>query len=899
MREAALAYNERAWAMDLAVAIADYARTHEGCIRRATGEYGLHRLGAHTLFPDLLLFADESFDLCLQGWELKFPETSVDDATLLDNAKSKAAALGLRTFIVWNVNHAVLWQCEQEADVWVRMREWTLRHPLTRESVAEHRTEWLSLLRTLLADLNDWFAGRMFRRMGVPFERTVEAAVLALVTGGQGLLAKRIDALAIDDRKVGVVLARWVTLCRCTTIRGLQASKALANTVLLGWTLRLVAAHGMADTYAALRRFCAESLPTTAAETLKQLKTITAQCDHAHLFGEGPLDACLPETLWEAVCAFHSYLRTVAVSSPNRLRLQRLLERLIPEARRKSWGQFPTPSALARLMVGVAGPTREPMWDPCCGTGTIAQALCEVRERMGETPVQARSAVWASDIDDFALRLTSLALSHPEAAHKPIRVFAADATRLPAHDRVTLVHPDTGVETSAPLPSFGLIISNLPFVRFEDAPSAPLPDGLGGRADYAMAVLFALGRHLSPTGRMAVLLPNAWFGTAWGRKAFEELLARYDVEAVVVSGKGRWFANAKVVVSLLLLAQKGQSPYGKTCAFVETGRAIEAWDEAYLRDLECAIVAHQPCREPDGWRVRICPIDRVCAWLQDGLALTTAFAGMGWWEAVRPNLCPIRDIFHVGRGVRWGWDAFFYPSHPHGIEPDYLKPLVKTPATQTRLLATPDGTAFCCDRALDALQADGHTGALAWIESLRSERLGHSSVAANGDDWYRVSPGVAFDFAVPLNPYRRHLVLRLPEQCVLNQRFTGLAIRPAWRNRQALLHALLNSMVMALLCEAVGFGRGEGVLDMSAAAFSALSMPDPDRVDVAHERTIVSTFEPLLRREILPLREEFLRTDRLRFERTVLEAFGLGRQFDEIMADLFVLQDIRLAVIKR
>ena len=56
------------------------------------------------LFPDVLLFGDRATARILQGWELKMPDTSILDAEFRQNAEAKARALGLDSFLLWNVS---------------------------------------------------------------------------------------------------------------------------------------------------------------------------------------------------------------------------------------------------------------------------------------------------------------------------------------------------------------------------------------------------------------------------------------------------------------------------------------------------------------------------------------------------------------------------------------------------------------------------------------------------------------------------------------------------------------------------------------------------------------------------------------------------------------------------
>lgn len=112
MTNAKLQYNERAWAIDLISHINGFLSGANLSIKRASGENTL-KTGQGLFFPDVLLYEDQSSGKVLQGWELKMPDTPIDNYELIDNAKKKAHALGLNSFVVWNVSTAILYIATQ------------------------------------------------------------------------------------------------------------------------------------------------------------------------------------------------------------------------------------------------------------------------------------------------------------------------------------------------------------------------------------------------------------------------------------------------------------------------------------------------------------------------------------------------------------------------------------------------------------------------------------------------------------------------------------------------------------------------------------------------------------------------------------------------------------------
>ena len=86
--------NERSWGIDLISCINEFLIDKELVIKRAGGENSL-KAPKNTMFPDVLLFGDSQSARVLQGWELKMPDTDIDDEEFINNAHTKAKILKL------------------------------------------------------------------------------------------------------------------------------------------------------------------------------------------------------------------------------------------------------------------------------------------------------------------------------------------------------------------------------------------------------------------------------------------------------------------------------------------------------------------------------------------------------------------------------------------------------------------------------------------------------------------------------------------------------------------------------------------------------------------------------------------------------------------------------------
>ena len=116
-----LNYNERSWVIDLISEINLVSSNRTTFQFRATGEQTLTTSDGK-LFPDLIL-QDENLNV-IQGWECKFPDTSILDDDLLSNAKIKAETLNLESFLVWNVKEACLYLKNNDSGEFEPKKNW-------------------------------------------------------------------------------------------------------------------------------------------------------------------------------------------------------------------------------------------------------------------------------------------------------------------------------------------------------------------------------------------------------------------------------------------------------------------------------------------------------------------------------------------------------------------------------------------------------------------------------------------------------------------------------------------------------------------------------------------------------------------------------------------------------
>lgn len=73
------------------------------------------------------------------------------------------------------------------------------------------------------------------------------------------------------------------------------------------------------------------------------------------------------------------------------------------------------------------------------------------------------------------------------------------------------------------------------------------------KSDYYYYIIIYLHSLLDDSGRIGLILSNSWLATDSGRELFKAISFYYDIESITISGRGKWFFNANVMSSILIL----------------------------------------------------------------------------------------------------------------------------------------------------------------------------------------------------------------------------------------------------------------------------------------------------------------------------------------------------------
>lgn len=904
MGKITLNYNERAWAIEVISQINIICSKYNFSIKKAGGENTL-KTEEKNLFPDLLLFGDESSGIVLQGWELKMPDTPITDTEFINNARMKAEKMGLNSFVLWNAREAVLYAQKDEG--FVAIENWCVAGIEIREDVKRLENEWKNTLIEIISYLSNFFTNTQYRSVNL-VEFSSNLYVDALRTY-KNILIANISKKFTTNYNLEIEAEGWIRENFSESEYKNRKKEIMAEYIILSWLNRFIFSHYLKTFNSSAKVIENISLNSQFEEVVAIFDEITKQCDFMNVFALRFGDTYIDDIFLSYLLQINELLKNFNFNVIESQYLHSVIDNALTSSRKKIAGLFSTPQNLANYLVGITLDNREGhIIDPCCGTGTIAKAIYMEKKKKQIPSHEAMKQVWASDKFIYPLQLCSIALSDSEAKGSLVRVFRSDVFELEGGKKYSFIDPYLNKKITKELPMMHAIVSNLPFISFgsreEITKKIACIEGyenlsLSKRSDLYAYIIFYLKTLVEDRGKIGVVTSNSWLGVEWGEEFKKYLSEHFNILSVVCSGSGRWFKNAKVVTTILILQKRGKkNDIGKEISFVTTELPIEKWDRETLDEM---IIATRGKIFSSYISKKIYSIEKIRQYEQMGVAWNALFSDLGWIEKIQNKIDIANKHLSFSRGERRGWDEMFYPNGEHNIEQEYLKPALLTPKKiSKKLIVELNDVAFCCSDSIEMLQEKNHCGAIQWIEKFRYATNTKNKplplvLARKNLEWYEMKSEVKADMVIPINPDERICVYRLKEEGLVNQRFMLLKAKES-KNTE-LLHALLNSVIGIFYIESNGFGRGDGVLDLNLEVFSKkIHILNPNLINDSEKKRILESFQPLLKREVEKLMDELAMEDRREFDQTVLDVFDIRVELDEIYKSLKRIFKIRRTV---
>ncbi len=910
-------YNERSWAIDLISDINLWTKDKQVLIKRAGGESTL-REGKKSLFPDVLIFGDEQSGKILQGWELKMPDTKIDNQELIDNATKKAKILGLNSFLVWNVSVAVLYKIENNESISV-LHTWNdLNYIKTREEVLKNSKKIKKVLYGILEELNDFIQNGQIKTSSA-LDVLDSEDVSTLIHRNVGSYVSNLEEKIKQDTNLQNELNLWWRYAKNDYPDEKNKFFVLARNNLLYLINKFLLAHILKSYQAEASIVDQINHTVSLVDGLSIFRKLSKKLDFWNVFQTLPFENYITEEIWNDLINFNEFLKTLKFNAIKKELLHDLISHTIYRNKRKLAGQFTTPIKLADALVSFSMTNRQGhSFDPACGSGTIARSI--YYKKKGQLGFkEALKTTWCSDKFALPLQLATFNMIDPEAMGEIIQVFREDATNIRIGAMIKFRDPFNGEIKERKVPKFSLIASNLPFVRQEDIrilnpnveninnfikEKTGLPDLiLDGRTDLYGYLPFYFWSLLEDSGTLAIIVSNSWLGTKWGDTFYQILEKFYKIKAIITSGNGRWFDNTKVVTNLIILNKKRvNETHGEKTKFVILKKTINSYSKDEINELTALISLKEKLSEEDV-EINSYTQNEIKKITNLGLNLNSLFADSRWLNDLSKYLISANELFNIARGERRGWDNMFYPESNSGIERDYLKPVLKTPRSIKKLLAEPDAEAFCCDKTIEELKEKGHNGAINWInrfKGLTNEKgksLPEALIRAN-TNWYTMKSDTMGEIVTNINFGDRLFFAMFNEPTFVNQRLIRFTKKTEGLNTK-LCHALLNSTLGLFYLEAMGTGRGEGALDLSKNKIEKdLKMINPNLYSQPQVKEILGKFKILENRKISSVEEELGFDDRNELDKAILEPLGLSGLRKYIKKSLKTLYKVRSSVNK-
>lgn len=914
---AKVTYNERSWAIDVISAIEVFLANKSWHFKGAGGESTISN-NKKSLFPDVLLFKDQTKDIIVQGWELKMPDTQINDAELISNAIKKAQILKRDSFLLWNVKSAVLYV--RNGENFEIHKSWNDININSRLEVKPNEQLWRELLYEILADLNNFFESGEIPEVTSQEILSIDE-VIDVVLENTNNTADTLKARARINRQLDAEINLWWN--SSSSEYGFSSTQTehklatLSMVVLTDWVFKIIFAHILKRHFNEAKEIETIERSTSIVDAMEILTSISQKCNFWNIFSPNLGQQYISETAWSELTELNQFLSTVNIEAIEIEILHQLLQSTIATAKRKVAGQFSTPKKLADLLTRLTIDDKTKIViDPCCGTGTIIKQAYELKEEYEINPNEILNTIWASDKHSFPIQLSTLSMAKPSNIGRIINVFNSDVIELNQGDTIQFRNPNNGELVEKEFPIVDYVVSNLPFIKSKEMKvlnphivdindwikeEADTTDTLSGKSDIFAYIPFYLHQFLSENGKIGLILSNAWLGTDYGEIFLELFQKFFKIELVVISGKGKWFDNADVVTTILVASKKNpQTPTSNDSeiSFCTLNDKLEEIDD--IRTLSDNIIVNV---ESENLTINRYSIAQINSFEDFGIPWSGYFSNLSWVANVRDRFINTSDIFHFTRGERRGWNPMFYPASGHNIEQEYIKPVLKHLRDTTNLECVPNAEAFCCSRSIEELENLGHNGAIAWIRSFENQRNGTNRplpevLAKPNMHWYEMSTENMADFVANVNYDKSLFIAKFENRSFIDQRMIGFSIRDEYQEEnKTLFLALLNSTASLFLIESFGFGRGLGALDLRATKFERdFKILNPNILSQEQKNQIVELFSPIMQRNRLPLEQELESEDRIAFENALMEIYGISEYYEPIKNSLKQLYRIRFAV---
>lgn len=582
-------YNERVWAGHIISWIQEEIKDGKTIFQDATNDTGIKLDSGRTKFPDVLLFTDKISGIVFNGWELKFPDTTVDNNEMLLNAIEKAERLKSDSFVTWNGSEAIIWKIENDTyniSSISKLKEYPKEKNInSRDDLADptkYKQNEKNLrirLKQILHDIEQLYLGGQLKQAINISDNFIDAVKQA----SELILPQfknEIEILKGANAPFRKEFNQW-KIYESSTLKILASSSRKPESLIEEEVLAKFSFYNLIGKiifYLTLSENLSGSLKKMEIKTSKNVKQTldnyfddASRIDYQAVFQPYFTDkinfsANVNEAifaLFKTITAFDFIILPTDV-------IGTILENLVPKDEKQKFGQYFTSSTLANLVAFPAIETANDLvFDPTSGTGTFLNSFYQILNYHGNTNhSQLLNQIWGNDISHFPAILSVINLYKQKVNQTDNfpRVIRDDYFNLETGKQI--VFPDSRDYTkqiSQPIPTFDAVSSNFPFIQQEDIPNdiltaffkekfetkqkAFLKDNtfkINERADYFTYCIYNAIHFLKPDGHLSAITSNAWLGKEYGFQFKKFLLDNFHTKYIVKSNAEHWFSDSKV-----------------------------------------------------------------------------------------------------------------------------------------------------------------------------------------------------------------------------------------------------------------------------------------------------------------------------------------------------------------
>ena len=581
--------NERDWAGQLISWIKSSIDRKTTIFQDATNDTGVKMKSGRTKFPDILLFIDKTSGVIFNGWELKFPDTTVDDTVMLENALEKAHKLHSDSFVTWNGAEAIIWHIDDEEytlnslsklKVYPKVSTINSREDLADPvKFAQHEPLLKERTEEILHDLDS-----LYRNGTLKPALDISKNIISAVREASTIIIPQFQEAIIQEKGSNRAFRdefnKW-KIYESSTLKILESSSRKKEYIIPEQVLAKFTFYNLIGKIIFYLTLCEnlsgelEPITFDESESAKDLlnsyfdkaKKIDYQAIFRPYFTDSIEYSVLVDkaiyALLEVLTAFDFKVLPTEV-------IGHILENLVPDNEKQKFGQYFTNGVLANLVAfPIVKTNKDVLFDPTCGTGTFLNSFYKILQAFGtKEHRELLKQIWGNDVSHFPAILSVINLYKQDvvATDNFPRVMRNDFFNLEVGEMV--VFPDShdhDKHIDVPIPTFDGIASNFPFIQQEDIPNeklstffreqfqsgqqASLKDKtfkINERSDYFTYCIYNADRFLKPDGCLSAITSNAWLGKEYGFQFKKFLLDNFHIRYVVKSNAEHWFKDSQV-----------------------------------------------------------------------------------------------------------------------------------------------------------------------------------------------------------------------------------------------------------------------------------------------------------------------------------------------------------------